>query len=107
MSQSPRKAGNGKKGEEGIEEPISAGRHCRSSSEPKWGQSVRGAGRVFFLKRDAVSRRSSDRMETKRDAREVDPRRAAEHRMALTEGFGPMAGRRERKTSEPSGHVVE
>ena len=38
---------------------------------------------------------------------EVIPRRAAEHRTVLTEDFGPMAGRTDRATSEPSGHVVE
>jgi hypothetical protein len=50
------KAGNGQTGEEGTEEPISAGRQWKELSGSIRGQPGRGAGRVFLLKRDAAPR---------------------------------------------------
>ena len=67
--------------------PISAGRQCRGSFGSGSGASREEAPEEsIFLKRDAV--RSTSVRRAKRDARVVDPRRAAEHRTVFARSFG-------------------
>src|SRR5574338_1118463 len=81
-------AGNGRRKRQVTKGPISAGRHCGASSEAMRGQPGRGAGRVDLPRSATRFSAVFGSREAKRDARVVDPRRAAERRMVLTEDFG-------------------
>ena len=83
MSQSLRKAGNGKKGEEGTEEPISAGRQWMEPRFCSWPVGKRRRKRKLPLARRGS--RVLRNLVSEAGRRAVSPRRAAEHRTVLTD----------------------
>ena len=94
-----RKARKGQKEAEGDGRTDLRRQAMRNSSEVRRASREEAPEELIFLLRDAVRKPSGGR--TKRDARVIDPRRAAEHRMALA-----LPGTDSWKTSEPSGGAV-